>query len=227
MKLRKIIGIVILYIVGVSSCFSSPSLYSTTGLVLMPSAKQLPAAGYTISFSKMNNRHTSDRYDLVTGSFGLTDEIEVGVASIDDQQKNKLLFAGKYQITKETGINPAVGIGIIHLPRDMYLLGKKEKVEKSDTTYYVVASQKLTFPRQIVKKYSLRGHLGYGGEQVIDGIFGGIEFVYSKQLTLMCEYDAKNINAGVNLFLSPGIAAKGTYTDDFWSVGVLVEIKGK
>lgn len=223
----KIILIVFFFFLSQHFVFSSPSLWSTNGLVLIPSASQLSQGGYTISFLKLSLRDNSEKYDLVTGSIGLMDYIEIGVASLEAEKKNKIAGALKYRITKETGTNPGVGIGVVHLPKEMYILGRENMAIESDTTYYVVVSQKLTWPREFVKKYSLQGHIGYGEKQVYDGLFGGLELTYSRILKLLCEYDTKNINFGVNFSISPGIMARGVLTDKFWGLGFIVETKGR
>lgn len=226
--MKKIILVISFVFLFQQLTFSSPSLWSTSGLVIIPSAKQLTQGGYTISFSKIDYKDISTKCNLITGSFGLMDFIEVGIASLEMEQKNKMAGALKYKITRETGTNPGVGIGAIHLPRELYVLGRKEKAQESDTTYYVVVSQKLIWPREFVKKYSLHGHLGYGEKQVYDGLFGGLEVTYSRFLKLLFEYDTKNINFGANFFISPGIVARGVWSSsDFWGVGFVVEVKGK
>lgn len=97
----------------------------------------------------------------------------------------------KIQALKERKFLPAVAIGF----HDMLTLATHFH------SAYVVASKRFEWTE---KQWSIQSHLGYGTKvqetenNYLIGVFGGVELKW-KFLTILTEYDAKNIHTGIKI----------------------------
>jgi hypothetical protein len=216
----------ILIILGISSrVFSEPSLFATTGLIGIPTGDVLNVKGFNFSAfrlegEKINNRKI--RTHIYSINYGIIEGLEIGGGTIDKDDPDIsgiTVLQGKYKIVKETTTNPNLSIGVIYGSR-----GKKDNPEKEYVTIYAVVSQNLSWPEKFVKKFGIRATLGIGNE-ILDGVFGGLEFKVGEYTKLICEYDTEDYNFAVRQNLTPAIIGEILKKGENYGIGIIVQIR--
>lgn len=213
----KIVIIFVLIILFNSKVFSQISYYSNTGLFLTPSASVVTDKHFNLSFKKIfAEKPIRNKTNIFNVNYGLTKDLEIGAASWEEEGNENIQYlSAKYNLTNETDKDPEISIGLI------YGTNKNSQGEKQ-TALYVVASQKLIWPKKVASKYYIRGHLGIGNE-IYKGGFGALELVLNEATRIITEYDSKNFNYGLRINLTKGIALEGTRLKNTWGVGILVK----
>jgi len=171
---------------------AAPSYLGPTGLIFTPTAGVAPMRSWSA------HGHGTKDLTLWGVDFGLTDAIEVGATLLDPSPGGTRVFGnGKWQVTKEKGTSsPAIAIGVIDV------------ADSIDTSVYGVISK--GFGRVALGSRTgigLRASVGYGTGLFDDNIFGGAELLWTDKLTLMGEYDGRDINVNARLMIGRGVHA--------------------
>jgi len=213
----KITIIFVFIILFNNKVFSQISYYANTGLFLTPSASVVADKHFNISFKRIfAEEPLRNKTNIFNVNYGLTKDLEVGATSWEEEgNQNVQYLSAKYNLTNETDKDPEISIGLI------YGTNKNSQGEKQ-TALYVVASQKLIWPKKVASKYYMRGHLGIGNE-IYKGGFGALELVLNETTRIISEYDSKNFNYGLRINLTKGIALEGNRLKNTWGVGILVK----
>lgn len=197
--------------------FSQTSYYSSTGLFLTPSASIIADKHFNLSFKRIfAEKPLKNKTDIFNVNYGLTKDLEIGAASWEEEgNKNIQYLSAKYNLTNETDKDPEISIGLIYGTN-------KNTSGENQTSLYVVASQKLIWPKKVASKYYIRGNLGIGN-QIYKGGFGALELVLNEATRIIAEYDSKNLNYGLRINLTKGIALEGARLKNTWGVGIFVK----
>jgi len=196
--------------------------YTSLGNINIPDAYVLPNLMAEFSYTSyfVQDKPAYDDEDFhhnVAGclNFGILNRGEIGVVA----GNNELYYANlKVKLLNETERIPAIAIGVDNC---FSRFGSKEEnvvveelADRNDyiknSPYFVVSKSTLlitNFP--LFEELETVFHLGMGvrkfkgrGEivQNAEGIFGGVDFRFSEPLGMNIEFDAQNINLGLNFF---------------------------
>ncbi|MFP4249128.1 MAG: hypothetical protein ACLFU7_05680 [Armatimonadota bacterium] len=153
-----------------------------TGLAISPSADTAPALEFIGSFNYIDT--DGDSTEIFSAIFGLTDNFEVGLASLDAGGSSETIGNLKYNFDLAElagGPTPAqLAIGVWDLGDEI------------DRAWYVVVSDDFRGSTQ-----NARWSVGLAGSDggILDGLFGGVEFDVSEQGLIQIDYDSDNLNA--------------------------------
>lgn len=222
---RKIFFISLVLFFLCKMIFGEPSLLSTTGMISIPTGDTLTVKGFNFSAfrlegEKINNQTIKTHIYCI--NYGVIENMEIGGGTIekDDPKTTGItLLQAKYKIVKETTTNPALSLGLIYASR-----GKKDNPDKEQITIYAAVSQNLSWPGKIAKKFGIRATIGVGNE-LLDGVFGGLELKIGDQTKVMCEYDTEDYNFSLRQNLTPAIMAQILKRSDDYGIGVIVQIR--
>lgn len=161
------------------------STYGPTGLINIPTAYVVSArtGAFSASFSR----------DLRVPAFnyGILPYVEIGGAFVDREgASNKAIANAKVTILPSNFNWFEIGLGIIDV------------ADAVDQTIYFVASADLIppkwqLPSQDSESIGLKVHLGSGTGLFNQKIFGGAELLINERMSLIAEYDSKNVNAAI------------------------------
>ncbi len=204
-RFAKLVGIMVAAALlgSVLSAQAAPSLEGYTGLLLTPTADALDQGEYNVAFSTLNLEEGGNT-SIWTGNYGSAAGTEIGVARIKlDHATAETVINGKYRIRGENGGAPALAVGVI------------DATDEIDTSVYLVMSKSLskviaTHDKEITNP---RLHVGIGGGGRLDGFFAGASVVLGDALTLMAEYDTRNVNLGARLAVGHGVRVQAGWID--------------
>lgn len=186
---------------------ANASTFGVNGLVTVPTANMLDSTELNLTY-----QHIGDG-DLILGSYGLKDGLEIGGAAqwpngLDDDGENYLLV--KVNVLKEdANYMPEMSLGIV------------------DRNLYLVASKSTNF-------YGIRAHFGVADKEMIeDRVFVGINKVLNPvtissgdgsfnvpTTTVALEYN-DGFNLGANFDFGSGISADlGVLDFDEFTFGI-------
>jgi hypothetical protein len=158
----------------------TPNFLGATGLLFAPSAYVQSDRDASVYFNGGNG--------LIDGGAvaGIGNRFEVGVTGfhIEGGETNALVNA-KFNFLQEKKSMPAISAGII----DGF------NALRGDHSWYVVASKYFT-RGDTDQRFSLKGHLGYGGGLFDDEIFAGAELFFDRNLSAMAEFVNDDFNIG-------------------------------
>lgn len=191
-----------------------------SGLIFTPSAYTVPWGEIAVGLSHFHEE-TAFTYDLgLTPDIGLRKErtlfLNIGFLPFaeftvrltkpyDSTDKNYGIgdrsISGRVQLIKEQRHLPAILIGANDLSSESSYFN----------TNYVVFSKSLSH-----KNLLLQGNIGYGFKFIdskkhyLQGVFTGAK-AYWKQIYLLCEYDAENINWGMGYNLKNHLSVQASF----------------
>jgi hypothetical protein len=187
------------------------SLTGTTGLVAIPTAAMPPDGTLSLSVSLLDrgyhNQPSPDRRALVqSASLAFLPFVEVGLRLTralgePRQALGDRMVSVRVRLLDETARRPAVVAG------GHDLVGTRRY-----HVLYVVASKEIESGTPLG---DVGFHLGYGGDWLslargdrkqFDGVLGGVSAAPRPWLSLLAEYDAERVNAGVRLVLLRRVA---------------------
>jgi hypothetical protein len=175
---------------------AAPSLGGYTGLLFVPTASTLGDTDYNIAYFSLG-----DDSHVWTGNLGMKGGFELGITRVKYDSGYELKGFGAQDAffmgnnTEETLLNAKYNFRpqtSAHKPG--LAVGVADATGEIDTTAYVVATQSLS---KVYKPNNPQLHVGIGSG-MFDGFFAGVSATYSK-LTLMGEYDSRDINLGARL----------------------------
>lgn len=163
----------------------SNSLYGPTGLIKIPTAYVASKGEFAVgtAFGK--------DIRVPSANFGILPYIEVGGAFVDRElADNKGIANAKVTIIPSNFRWFEVGIGVI------------DAADAVNQTIYFVASLDLVPPKWDVPERGLetvgfKAHVGAGTGLFDSKVFGGGEILFNKKLSLVAEWDTKDVNAAV------------------------------
>lgn len=160
------------------------TFYGPSGLIHVPSA-------YTVAQGdiRFGTQFERDQRTL-TGNYGIYRDIEVGGAWLERTGRDgKAIGNAKVRIQAANFRNVDIGIGVI------------DAFDAVDQTVYVVGSVNLVEPRAednvLGTSVGLRAHVGYGSGVFNDHIIGGGELLFSRDFSIVGEYDGDQANFGL------------------------------
>jgi len=188
-----------------ATAVAAPSINGSTGLINTPSSDVLREGQFSLGY-----------YNLKDGGVGvfntnIAPNLEVGVAGFRyDGQDNKTYINAKFGIIPEKVLTPGLAFGV------------EDAANKSERSYYAVASKGLPF--------GFRIHAGYGNGRY-DGVFASIEKTINPvsvltgdsafpATTLIAEYDGHDMNYGARLSIVPGLKVDAGWRNDQTYVGL-------
>jgi hypothetical protein len=178
-----------------TSAPAAPSLAGYTGLLLVPTADALDREEYNAAFFTLNLEEGADE-SIFAANLGVSEGVEVGFARIrPEDEASETILNAKYRFRSEDGARPALAVGVT------------DATDEMDTSVYVVASRSISKLLQLRDDESAgaRLHVGLGGGGQLDGLFAGLSGKLGDRLTLMAEYDTRDINLGARLAVGHGL----------------------
>ncbi|MEG6585082.1 YjbH domain-containing protein [Dendrosporobacter sp. 1207_IL3150] len=184
---------------------AAPSINGSTGLISTPSADVLHEGQFSLGYYNLKEGGVG------TFNTGIAKNFEIGVAGFRyDGDQDQTYLNAKLGLLPETILSPGLAIGI------------EDVADKTDRTYYAVASKGLPL--------GFRIHAGVGKGRY-DGLFAGIEKTINPisvltgdsafpATTLIAEYDGREMNYGARLSIVPGLKVDAGWRDDRTYVGV-------
>lgn len=207
----RVIGVIaVLMLVGVSAVQAAPNYLGPSGNIMTPDELTVPQGQFSIGYHQFVDigfRGTTTDLDIFHGHYGLTPNIEVGVSVVDQKDNGSdVAINGKWRFVEETATSPAIAVGVLDVAGNAI---------DDDATFYVLFTKNLTrAATEVVDGPSkpLRGTIGFGSG-FYDGLFLGLDWTYSPQLSLMAEYvrggdlfdDNTMINAGLRYSVGAGL----------------------
>lgn len=188
------LGVLGLTVCALTPAAAAQSFFGYTGLVQIPTADALSQGEWTVGAYGLNLEEGVDTM-LYAVTAGVSQGLEVGLVKLnEDDESGETLINAKYRIVAETEKRPAVATGVIDLAGE------------DETTAYIVMSKSVSPPKkpQYAEITAPRVHIGIAGGD-IDGIFLGASAVVGNRLTLMVEYDSRDVNFGARLAISKSI----------------------
>ncbi|MER3413033.1 MAG: hypothetical protein C4341_02115 [Armatimonadota bacterium] len=163
------------------------SLFGPTGLIGTPTA--YVSEHNSIRFGAF----FGDDLSAASGNYGIIRYVEVGGAFLDRTGvSDKAVANAKVTIIPQNFRNFEVGIGVI------------DAFDAIDQTFYVVGSADLVTPEWRVKvrgeRFStigLKVHAGIGNGMFNEELFAGGELLFTKNVSLVGEWDTKDFNAAI------------------------------
>jgi hypothetical protein len=158
---------------------AAPSLFGPTGLLVIPTADTLAALSWNTHAGAVDTG--GDTMMTFGGNFGATPKLELGLSGVDFKPfGTKALLNAKYAFLTETKVTPGVALGGLDIASQM----------GSSPGVYIVASKSLTsLLGGPLSKYNIRGHLGYGANNVFgDDLFGGLDMQVTPKVQAMVEW---------------------------------------
>jgi len=198
----RVIGIVAVLMLVAGAVYAAPSYLGPSGNILTPDELTVPQGNFSIGYHVIFDigfSGTERDLNVFHGHYGLTPNIEVGIAVVDPSDDGSdVAVNGKWRFYDETATRPAFVVGVMDVAGNAL---------DDDPTFYVLITKSLTrFASDVMDEQSkpLRGTLGIG-TGFYDGIFLGLDWTLSPQLSVMAEYvnggdilDNNNmVNAGV------------------------------
>lgn len=163
------------------------TLFGPTGLIATPTA-------YVSEHSSIQfGAFFGDDISSASGNYGLIRYVEIGGAYLDRTgADDKAVANAKVTIIPQNFRNFEVGIGVI------------DAFDAIDQTFYVVGSADLVTPEWRVnvrgERFSsigLKVHAGVGNGIFDEELFAGGELLFTKNVSLVGEWDTKDFNAAI------------------------------
>jgi hypothetical protein len=126
--------------------------------------------------------------DSVTGNYGLVRSIDVGASYVEtDGGDDDILLNGKVNIMPGNFKHFELGLGIVDL------------LDNLDQTFYFMVSWEKVSPDWLTKNrfLGMRLHAGFGSGVYSDNIIGGGEFLLSRRISVIGEFDGSKVNAAL------------------------------
>jgi hypothetical protein len=188
---------------------AQPSFFGPTGLLVIPTADTLGARAWNVHVHALD---TSGSPVAFGANFGLAKQFELGVSGYHVSGfGTKALFNAKYTVLPETAKVPGLAVGGFDIAAQL---------PGQDAGVYVVASKSLSTllgGSGPLAKYNLRGHLGYGANNIFnDDIFGGVDLQVTPKIQAMVEWLNGDLYFGGRLGVGAGLRAElGSYNGNF------------
>lgn len=163
------------------------TLFGPTGLIATPTA--YVSEHNSIQFGAF----FGDGISAASGNYGIIRYVEVGGAYLDrTDASDKAIANAKVTIIPQNFRNFEVGIGVI------------DAFDTIDQTFYVVGSADLVTPEWRVnvrgERFStigLKVHAGVGNGIFDEELFAGGELLFTKNVSLVGEWDTEDFNAAL------------------------------
>jgi hypothetical protein len=185
---------------------AAPSLFGPTGDLVIPTADTLAQNTWNAHVHAVDVSGTTET--TFGASYGLAKQLEAGITGIHIKGLGtKALINAKYTVLPETAKVPGIAIGGLDMAAQI----------GNDPGVYVVASKSLSsLLGGQMAKYNLRGHVGYGANNVFnDDIFGGVDLTVTPKIQVMAEWLNGDLFAGARFGISSGVRAElGSYDGD-------------
>jgi len=188
---------------------AAPSFFGPTGNLVIPTADTMAQNSWNAHV------HAADTPGAATttfgASYGVVKQLEFGITGYHVSGfGTKALINAKYALLQETAKVPGLAVGGLDIANQLDL----------DPGIYVVASKSLTTllgGGGPLAKYNLRGHIGYGANNVFnDDIFGGLDLQVTPKVQAMIEWLNGNLYAGGRIGITSGVRIElGSYDGDF------------
>jgi Exopolysaccharide biosynthesis protein YbjH len=202
-------GWVLLALVGLATvrpALAAPNYLGSTGLLMTPSADVLQLREWNAHV------HGSEDFTTYGASFGLFENLEVGVTGYDFKHGGgtNALINAKYRLVPESKSVPAIAVGAVDISDEFNV----------DPSIYLVISKALGMVSPGgTTGLQLRGHVGVG-QGIYDTVFGGVDLILTPRLLLMAEYDSSDFNFGARLGLTPEVRADLSVLDGKFGAGL-------
>ncbi len=172
------------------------SWVGSSGMIMTPVAKTVaPQAGI---WAAHYIDYDDGKIQTANINFGITPSFELGAAYIDvDGGDSETVANAKYSL------NLADWTGNEDAPQ--LAVGAWDIANKYNRSFYIVLSQDIRMSEN-GDTSNFRLHLGYGDNDadagMLDGFFGGVEFIPFERGLIQLEHDGENVNAAFNYYLS-------------------------
>ncbi len=165
----------------------------STGMILTPTANTCVPQAMIGSFHWIDIEPSAA--DIWSVNIGITADLEIGAARLSQEwagRDSEIIANAKYNLDlgrwSENPDAPEVAVGVWDMGNAV------------NRTYYLVLTQDMEIAEE-AEVSNLRVSIGYGDTDVdggvMDGIFGGIEFVPFESGLVKIEYDADDFNAAL------------------------------
>jgi len=192
--MKRILLLLLVFIVGsAGEVLAASSIYGPSGLIAMPTAESLLYKEVQISYDYLkysSNAADQSFYKINMGSFK---GWEIGVVGGSKPAEGVFVNAKYYLMSDNKRFPFSIALGF------------QDLASKSDTSLYLVASQKFSF--------GLAGHLGFratfGTDSVASQLMGGVEYFVNGPLSLVAEATGEKrdfvVNLGVRYLVLPDV----------------------
>jgi hypothetical protein len=128
-----------------------------------------------------------------SANYGILRGLDVGAAYVNpDDGDGEVLANAKFNVVPSNFGRVELGLGFVDL------------FDMLDQSFYIMASAEW-LPKQLERHVTgLRLHLGYGTGLFDDSLLGGGEFLLSRRLAAIAEYDGSHVNAALRYIRDEG-----------------------
>jgi hypothetical protein len=181
----------------------------STGLVMVPTATTVTPQGVVASYNWIDTDPST--VQIWNANVGITPSLEVGASRFNGAATgsgSELIGNAKYNLDlgrwTKNPTAPQLAIGVFDASNEV------------NRAYYVVLTKDLTIAES-GKKSNLRASFGYADNHynsgVMDGFFGGVEFVPFSKALLQIDYDGDNVNAALRYRIADQISVSAAAID--------------
>lgn len=198
-------------------------------IVTMPTANQLKAgqvdvAAYYLKLDLPGGAPQHVNYETIY--VGVTNEIELDahIAAVDKDRTSTVLV-GSYKLLGETKTRPDLVVGCRNLT-GVATTNSPLKNKSEDRSYFMSAAKTFFANPSKPGPPLVRAHLSLGtgdwtllGEERHEGVFGGLQFLFTPEIGAVVENDGRDVITGLTFMpKNTGLTIKGgTYGDHWWA----------
>jgi hypothetical protein len=204
----------------VGTVAAAPNVYGTGGLIEIPDDTTYPVGFIAPAYHFVSGVSDDDNANFFTAGVGILPNLSIS-GGIKFNGGTDALINAKYRLLSETVKYPSVTIGVVDAAAQIDPDG--------NPGFYIVLGKSLTpYLKELAERGVVRGYFGFGGG-VLDGIFAGLDWRITRQLSAIGEYvgsdrgldNDAHINLGLRYDLSPELKLDlGVIDFDNFTVGV-------
>ena len=188
---------------------ANPSWYGYTGLVRTPTAlistpQKLTGSAHQVEFGGEDRR-------VYAVTVGLMPTLEIGAARINNVLQDTPIPTYATETVVNVKYEANIG-GLFNNPAAPQMaIGIFDISDQINRTNYLVLSRSIGLAQGSVSPLPQSNvHIGYASAErepaVLDGIFGGIDFVVAQDTLAQIEYDGEDINGALRYYPAPWIS---------------------
>jgi Exopolysaccharide biosynthesis protein YbjH len=198
--MRKVLMLLPVLALSVAApAMAAPNFFGSTGLIRIPTADVLPARSYNVHV------HGQEDLTFYGANIGATENLEAGITALDPNPgSTRVLGNLKLRFTKDTAKMPAIAVGVVDIADTVNISG-----------YGVVSKG---FP--LGQGRSIHAHFGYGNGFFDTNVFGGADLAVTSNISVMGEYDGRDVNFGGRISLGRGVRVDVAALDGKFGAGL-------
>ena len=198
----------------------------------MPTANQLKAKEVDTGVYYVNidvPPNMPESVNVQTLNVGVTDLLELDAQRMDiDNDETSIVLIGSVKLLSENATAPDVVIGCRNLLGTATTNNPFMRQKTRDRSYFVCSAKTFFLNPSIPGPPLIRAHLSAGtsdwtlmNDKRHDGLFGGLQFLFTPSLGGIALYDGENVIAGLTFFPpKTGVRLMGGLFGEHWWVGL-------